>query len=509
MTRILPVLVGLLFITAFSNAQDFEPITHRTTVAYTPPAGQNGVEANIEIGIRYNVFMGEPTRMATGVATIGDRVHYNGEVYTRSQVGDDIFDDFEFGVINIEADIYAGTARISTVRFTSLISGDIPGSPDWDEVFPGVNEEAAKQAFRDRFTIRNVRMVDVRNSIYQIEGWVREQQAEQTYSSAMDRARQLEQAGDLDGAQAAYDEASRAKPGDSAASSARQRIQTEKREQEAEQRRQAQAAEQARQAEQARRDAAAQAQREREQAARDAQQRQADEAADREAERQRRQQEEFDRIQREAEERGRQIDETTETVREGISRGMANSSSSNFFSEGMGPYLKMGGWKGYDDDSVVAANTALTIGLIGPLLNRGRFSFNMGVTVYKGHKQGPFYPRNPVTGEPVKRDDFDFYGGEVGLGMKLGRGWGLVSNLAYPYVSFTLGQRSYAYEVPDGEFTLTEMESDFHHSMEYGVRGMIYMLYYQAGYSEFYDRWVYAIGIVSPIRYAMRKRNRR
>jgi len=121
-------------------------------------------------------------------------------VHTRSQVGAEIFDDFDFGTINILADIYVGPTKISTVRFSNLISGDIAGSPNWGEVFPGVSADGAKEAFRSRFTILNVRMVDVNNRLTGMASWVRERENERTYADAMDRARQLEQAGDLEGA---------------------------------------------------------------------------------------------------------------------------------------------------------------------------------------------------------------------------------------------------------------------------------------------------------------------
>jgi|GEM_PF-1304169 len=504
MTRFLPALVGLLFFPFFAHAQDFEAIRHSETVAWVPPAGQNGVEASLDIAIKYDIFMGEPTRMATGRATIGDRVHFNGEVYTRSQVGDEIFDDFEFGVINILADIYVGTAKISTVRFNSLISGDIAGSPDWDEVFPGVGPEAAKEAFRTPFTIRNVRMVDVNNRIFQIEGWVRDRERERTYADAMDRARRMEQAGDLAGAQSAYDEAARAKPGDEAASSARQRVQTEQREKEAEQRRQEQAAEQARQQAEEQREAAAEAQRQRDQEAQSAAQRQADEAAAREADRRRQQQEEFDRIQEEARERQRQIDETQDRVREGIAAGMAQSNANTpFFDEGMGLYVKLMN-REVPESFLEEGGTegkALSVGMVGPFLRGGRFTVNIGVTIFKGDETTPFYPTYEGTETPVDEDKVSYYGGDFGLGLKLGRGWGLLSNLAYPYASVNLGQYSY-YDADRME----DRVSEFNYSFEYGVRGMLYFLYYQAGYSEHYDQMVYSFGIVNPIRYGRHKR---
>lgn len=502
MHRYLLSLIAFLSLPASINAQGFEPIRHRATVSWVPPAGQNGVEASVEVAIKYDVFMNEPTRMATGRATIGDRVYYDGNVYTRSQVGEEIFDDFDFGIINILADIYVGPTKISTVRFGSLMNNDIAGSPDWDEIFPGVGAEAAKDAFRTRFSIQNVRLVDVSNRISGMAGWVKEREQEQAYTDAMGRARRMEQAGDLEGARAAYDEASRAKPGDDAASTARQRVDTELQAQEAERQRREQAAEQARQQAEAQREAAAAAQRQQEQQDRDAAQRRADEAAARDAERRRQQQEEFERIQREGRERQRQIEETQDRVREGIAAGMAQSNATEpFFGEGMGLYLKM--MRQEVPESFLqeegTEDKALSFGMVGPL--GGRFTVNVGVTIYKGDESTPFYPTYEGTDTPVDEESVSYYGGDIGLGMKLGRGWGILSNLAYPYASVNLGEYS-TYDAGRME----EPVSEYVYSFEYGVRGMLSFLYYQVGYSEHYDQMVYSFGIVNPIRYGRHKK---
>jgi len=347
-------------------------------------------------------------------------------------------------------------------------------------------------------------MVDVNNRLTGMASWVRERENERTYADAMDRARQLEQAGDLEGAQAAYNEASKAKPGDEAASTARQRVESEQREKEAEQRRQERATEEARQQAEAQRAEALEAQRRQEQQAQDDAQRQADEAAAREAERRRQQQEEFERIQREGEERQRQIEETQDRVREGIAAGMAQSNATQpFFCEGMGMYVKAMTQEVPESflESGGTEGKALSFGMIGPFFQQGRFTVNVGVTIFKGDETTPFYPTYEGTETPVDEESVSYYGGEIGLGMKLGRGWGLLSNVAYPYVSANLGQYSY-YDADRME----ERVNEFNYSFEYGVRGMLYFLYYQAGYSEHYDQVVYSVGLVNPIRYGRHKR---
>lgn len=83
MNRTFAALVGLCLIVPFAGAQDFQPISYSGTVSWVPASDQNGVESSVDIAIRYDLYMGEPTRRATGKATIGDRVQYNGQVYSR------------------------------------------------------------------------------------------------------------------------------------------------------------------------------------------------------------------------------------------------------------------------------------------------------------------------------------------------------------------------------------------------------------------------------------------
>jgi len=470
------------------NAQD---IIKRGTIQWVPPSGQNGVEASIEYVIEYSTYMQEPTRKASARATVGNRVHYNGQVYTRSEVGEDLYDDFEFGPINIEADVLVGTARISTVRHTYLLSGDIAGSPSWSEIFPGVSAERAKDAFRAPFTFGNVRLVDVSNRIYGMESWVKSREADATYTDAMGRGRRLEQAGDLDGARAAYDEAARAKPGDSSAREASGRVAEQiQKNQQAEQERQRLAEQQRQAAEQQAADQRAEQERQA-----DAQRTAQQDAAAREAERQRQQQEDLERLQRQAEEQRRQIDETQDKVTDAISQGMANSNANTpFFTPGSGIYLTTAGW---DDEESFGADLGtvyevLSAGFVG---NMSRVNMTLGMMFYSAHQSSPVVPEIDDAGTKLDVKELDFWGGQLGLGFKLlGKSDSILGNLIYPYFSVTFGEISYNID-PLGEGT----QSEFTYSFEYGVRGTLAFLFYQAGYSEHYGTNVYGFGVVRPI----------
>ncbi|SFT54518.1 hypothetical protein SAMN05216474_1221 [Lishizhenia tianjinensis] len=102
--------------------------------------GANSGTVNIKVV--FDVFFGEPT-----VAAIAKLESFEGcKPYT----------------LNLSVDIYDGARKVSTRTFTNLISFDVKSSPDWDEIFPGLSEEQAKDLYKRGFSIRNPRMVDLK-----------------------------------------------------------------------------------------------------------------------------------------------------------------------------------------------------------------------------------------------------------------------------------------------------------------------------------------------------------
>ena len=197
-----------LFVLAFSTVAVFAqemPVVGESTINWVPPAGENGIEAQVRVKIVFDTFGGEPTEKSMARIESVGRIHFDGNIVTREQVGDRAFDRVEFGLINVLADIYQGSSFISTKRFDNLVSGDVAGSPNWDDVFPGVSAERAKSVFREGFTIRNIRLTEVNNySFSLVEEALTRNANQQRFTEAVALAKSQEQEGDLDAALKSY-----------------------------------------------------------------------------------------------------------------------------------------------------------------------------------------------------------------------------------------------------------------------------------------------------------------
>ena len=465
---------ALIAIAVSVNAQT----STESTLDWVPPAGQDGVEATVQVRIVYNTYLGEPTQRATARATLGNRLVYQGESYTRQQLGSREFDKAEFGLINVEADIFHNGVRISTVRHNNLISGDIAGSPDWDEVFPGVSEERARQAFRDGFQIRNIRLVDVGN--YRMDVATNEfrqaRRAEERAAEEEERERQRAEEEDERQRAAEEEEAERQRAAE---------------EEEAERQRAAEEEEAERQRAAEEEEAALVAERQR--------------IAEEEAERRRAEEarREFEEQQRRDEERRRAAEEMEEQMR-GASAGLGA-----MFDMGHGLFATFFLYE-YDstfgsEESTSNSNQFVGLGFVAPIWGkRGSVttSFMWGADV----DEFAFAPEDEVRREPSS--DYEFYGGSFGLGLK--PGGSVFWNLAYPYVSFQgLYMTDYSdyIELTEAEglhLSDAEPQSEWLTGWEYGLRGHYAIFFVQAGYNTLLEGYSFSFGLQPPTGYMNR-----
>jgi hypothetical protein len=155
------ILLMILAPSSILLAQNYKK-TYQQNINYRT-GNSNGKDVTLDFAVQYDAFMGEPLiKSRTKILSSGNYVMYNGKRYTRQELGDRVFDQIEIGLINVTFDIYQGNSKITTVRLNNEISVSfIPGSPDWDELWPGVSEERAKQIWKDGYSIRNARLVDV------------------------------------------------------------------------------------------------------------------------------------------------------------------------------------------------------------------------------------------------------------------------------------------------------------------------------------------------------------
>lgn len=127
----LTIIVIISFNSFGQKAKLYETITYN----------QNGNSGSVSFKLEYDVFFGEPT-----VKVIAKVANY---------------ENCEPGLLDVAVDIYSGSIKVSTKTFTNLISIDIAASPNWDVVFPGLSAEESKDLFRNGFSIRNPRMVNL------------------------------------------------------------------------------------------------------------------------------------------------------------------------------------------------------------------------------------------------------------------------------------------------------------------------------------------------------------
>ncbi len=170
----------LLMSTHSTFSQQYEK-TYRQNINYTT-GNQNGKDVQLDFACKYDAFFGEPLFSSrTKVISEGNFVMYNGTKYYRSDIGDEIFDNIKIGLINVSFDIYQGNSKITTVSLHNEISVSfIPGSPEWDEMWPGVSEERVKQIWKDGYSIRNARLYDVEFSgFYALENFIRKKEEDE------------------------------------------------------------------------------------------------------------------------------------------------------------------------------------------------------------------------------------------------------------------------------------------------------------------------------------------
>lgn len=141
------------------------------------------------------MLLGEPLFSSrTKVTTEGDYVIYNGIKYTKEDLGEKAFNNIEIGIINVSFDIYQGQQKITTVILENEISVSfIPGSPDWDELWPGVSAERAKQIWKEGYSIRNARLIDVKfRGFYAIDTLLAKQEEAKKLKEAEEKKKEEE-----------------------------------------------------------------------------------------------------------------------------------------------------------------------------------------------------------------------------------------------------------------------------------------------------------------------------
>lgn len=178
--KLISIILVLIGSSINAQSQDYKK-TYNQTINYKT-GNKNGKNINLDFACKYDAFFGEPLFSSrTKVVSEGDFVMYNGKKYYRSEIGDEIFDKIEIGLVNVSFDIYQGSNKITTVSLDNEISVSfIPGSPEWNNMWPGVSEERAKEIWKQGYSIKNARLYDVKFSgFYALESYLKKKAHEE------------------------------------------------------------------------------------------------------------------------------------------------------------------------------------------------------------------------------------------------------------------------------------------------------------------------------------------
>lgn len=162
------------------SAQNYQK-TYQQNISYKT-GNKDGKNLTLDFACKYDAFLGEPLFSSrTKVVSESDFVMYKGVKYTRAEIGDEVFNKVEVGLINVSFDIYQGSSKITTVHLENEISVSfIPGSPDWKDLWPGVTEERAKKIWKEGYSIRNAKLYDVKfNGFYALESLLKKRKKEE------------------------------------------------------------------------------------------------------------------------------------------------------------------------------------------------------------------------------------------------------------------------------------------------------------------------------------------
>jgi hypothetical protein len=132
----------------------------------------NGKDLTIEFAAVYFTYMNDPQyNERAKIISEGAFIMYNGKKYFKSDIGQEVFDKVKMGLVNIQFDIYQGSSRVSTVRRNnvSTSAGLVQYGYFWRTLWPGVSAENAKNIFKNGFTVKNVKIYNVKFNIYPLK----------------------------------------------------------------------------------------------------------------------------------------------------------------------------------------------------------------------------------------------------------------------------------------------------------------------------------------------------
>lgn len=186
----------------------------KQTVKYHPSSdGYNGFPISVKMMMKMDVYWQEPLEYCVAKGTILDdsKVFFEGNWYNKNDFDPKVWKAISFkNMYDIEVDVYQGSARLSTMKFSNILDMELlPSSPNWNEVFPGLTEKQAKHLFEHGYSLRNMRVTDLETQFYGFYLLENEIEKRQNKDKALNSAKAAEQNGDIEEAIEQYKIAAR------------------------------------------------------------------------------------------------------------------------------------------------------------------------------------------------------------------------------------------------------------------------------------------------------------
>ncbi len=144
--RVYPLLIVIIAFLSSSiiQAQNDEKKNVRTfekTLTWQPEEGKNGCDATIYFKLECFMKAGYsedlPCLNYTAIVEKGSMVYFNGEKFSKSELGDEAYNAIRVSNPSFTADIYDGDNFIKTIAFSKVGEEDYHRMLGWGTIFEG------------------------------------------------------------------------------------------------------------------------------------------------------------------------------------------------------------------------------------------------------------------------------------------------------------------------------------------------------------------------------------
>lgn len=131
--------------------------------------GYNGFPISVKIMVKMDAFMNAPMKMSLAKGSIIDKTRFflDGKWYKSEDFPDKMVEYISFNnQYNIDVKVYQGPNWVSTIPFKDVIDFDMPGSYEWNEIFPGLSEVEAKHLYKTGYELREFKITNKEKLFY-------------------------------------------------------------------------------------------------------------------------------------------------------------------------------------------------------------------------------------------------------------------------------------------------------------------------------------------------------